>query len=159
MKDKNNYTFQISLKGLVKLAFLISFLLVSCSHGIDLSSAADNFPRLFSGTFNWHGDQSIQRLSLEILDISIEPDKRIVASGKGVYHVGDETFIDIKIEIDPETMRFEMWELNADGSLGFVTDGSHVGKISDDLKDVKAVWTSKKGGKQGTLILQAQEVY
>ena len=159
MKDKDDYTFRISLKGLVKLAFLISFLLVSCSHGIDLAAAADNFPRLFSGTFNWHGEGPVQRLSLEILDISIDPDKKIVASGKGVYHVGDETFIDIKIVVDPVTMRFEMWELNADGSSNFVTAGSHVGKISDDLSRVKAVWTSKKGGKQGTLILEAQEVY
>ncbi|MDP6584934.1 MAG: hypothetical protein QF535_09775, partial [Anaerolineales bacterium] len=61
-----------------------------------------------------------------------------------------------KIKITPSTLCFEMWEMNPTGSVDFVTDGSHVGTISNDLKSIQAVWTTKVSGEQGDLKLKAK---
>lgn len=67
-----------------------------------------------------------------------------------------KTDIDVKMVITPDTMRLEMWERSLEGPSDFITDGSHVGEISNDLKTITAVWTTMSTGQQGDLKLEAE---
>jgi hypothetical protein len=146
----------------IKLAslFVLSFLLFSgCARHVmapDKFSVKDNLPRAYSGTFEWHGGKSVKEISIVIGKVYFDSESNVIAEGTGKYitKMGNIN-IDIKIKISPETLRFEMWEMNPEGNISFVTDGSHVGNISNDLKTIKAVWTTKSSGKQGDLKLKA----
>jgi hypothetical protein len=49
-----------------------------------------------------------------------------------------------------------MWERNPVGSSwSFVTDGSHVGTITPDLRTIEATWTTNGSGQRGKLLLAA----
>jgi len=123
----------------------------------DKLAIRDNLPRHYSGTFNWHGNKSVQYVSIAISKVYIDSENNIIAEGAGKYTENRrDTNIDIIIKISPETLRFEMWEKNPADSGSFVTDGSHVGTISNDLKTIKAVWTTKSNGKQGDWKLGAE---
>jgi hypothetical protein len=125
----------------------------------DKSSVIDNLPRAYSGTFKWHERKSAQIVLIVISKVFSDLENNVVAEGSGKYYTNSgNANIDIKILIIPETLRFEMWEKNAESSSNFATDGSHVGKISSDLKTIQAVWTTKSTGVQGDLNLKKQVV-
>lgn len=87
----------------------------------------------------------------------MDSDGNVVAMGTGEYKTANgDTKIDIKFQISPNLLRFEMWEMNPKGSSNFITDGSHIGTISEDLKTINAVWTTKSTGKHGDLSLKAK---
>ena len=82
----------------------------------------------------------------------------ITATGKGTYNAaGVITIIDVKISINTSTGFFEMWESNPDRDNGFITEGSHTGAISPDLRMVQAVWTTSGSGSRGRLELTAAD--
>jgi hypothetical protein len=96
-------------------------------------------------------------MTISINNILTDLEDNVIAGGNGLYETEDgNTAINIKIKITPSTLRFEMWEMNPTGSDDFVTDGSHVGTISNDLKSIQAVWTTKGSGEQGDLKLKAK---
>lgn len=113
-------------------------------------------PGRFTGTFSWsdgHGDQQLEVWFEQVRAIPSEGIWKI--RGRGVYRSPRETHIDVRVEIDPETRRFEMWESNPDNG-GFVTEGSHIGKISKDLGAIMATWNGDDG-RLGRLVLRAWE--
>ncbi len=123
----------------------------------DGSNVHDNLPQSYSGSFQWHGSQSIAYMTISINNILTDLEDNVIAGGNGLYETEDgNTAINIKIKITPSTLRFEMWEMNPTGSGDYETDGSHVGTISNDLKSIQAVWTTKVSGKQGDLKLKAK---
>ena len=124
----------------------------------DGSNVHDNLPQSYSGSFQWHGNQSMQYVTISINNILTDLEDNVIAEGNGFYEAKgyDNTAINIKIKITPSTLRFEMWEMNPTGSGDYETDGSHVGTISNDLKSIQAVWTTKGSGEQGDLKLKAK---
>ena len=115
-------------------------------------------PRQFAGTFAWDSGSDIQRLTITLEKVEAEGG-RVTAQGRGRYVVGDKpTDITVTWSIDAATLRFEMWERAPQARPGdsFVTDGSHVGTISQDLKLVTATWTTRGSGQRGTLQLEAR---
>jgi hypothetical protein len=100
----------------------------------------------------------MQYVTISINNILTDLEDNVIAEGNGFYEAKgyDNTAINIKIKITPSTLRFEMWEMNPTGSGDYETDGSHVGTISNDLKSIQAVWTTKVSGKQGDLKLKAK---
>jgi len=135
-------------------------LLVGCATKVpapDYSYLAERLPRNYHGIFRWHGESAEQNVSIAIDDVFFDAEKNIVARGTGTYlTMFRETDIDIKIAIVPETLRFEMWEKSLDGVSDFITDGSHIGMLSKDLKTITAVWTTRGTGQQGDLKLEAK---
>lgn len=135
-------------------------LLAGCATKVptpDYSYLVERLPRNYLGVFRWHGDSTEQNVSIAINEVFFDAQKNIVAKGTGKYlTMFREKDIEIKIAIVPETLRFEMWEKNPDGADDFITDGSHIGELSKDLKTITAVWTTGATGQQGDLKLEAK---
>jgi hypothetical protein len=105
----------------------------------------NNLAKTYEGTFGWHGSDTKDRVSITIADLSFDADGNAIAVGTGDYkgERADE-HIEFRFQITPGTRRFEMWETNLQDGFVSLTEGSHVGTISGDLKTIKAVWTTKR---------------
>jgi hypothetical protein len=138
--------------GLLSLCALV--VSAGSAAALEPSFIVQNLPRQFIGTFQWH-DGNASEVSISLSDVSAEAKGIVTAEGKGEYR-DDAGFTRIEVEcvIDAASLRFEMFER---ASLdGFVAGGSHVGRISEDLRTVTATWTTRSTGAQGTLTLQAE---
>lgn len=145
------------MKTLVSALLLVVLAFVP-ARAADVQQLQADLPRHFAGTFAWDSGSDIQRVSVTLDDVTAEG-SRVTARGKGTYLVGDKpTHIMVTWSIDAATLRFEMWEQapQAKPSDNFVTDGSHVGMISKDLKLITATWTTRGSGQRGTLQLEAR---
>ncbi len=110
----------------------------------------------FEGTFQWDKSAVVEYVSVSLRDIRVNYNGKIIAVGKGQYTLNERvTDINVKWLIDPKNKRFEMWESNPSTS-DFVTNGSHAGFISGDLQSIRATWTTRSTGEQGTLLLRAR---
>ncbi len=90
-------------------------------------------------------------VSITVSSLSIDSSGHVIAVGVGEYITTQRnTKIDIRFQITPNTLRFEMWNMN------FITKGSYIGTISEDLKTINAVWTTTSSGQQGELFLRAK---
>ena len=97
-----------------------------------------------------------QNVSITVSSLSIDSGGDVIAVGVGEYNTTQgKTEIDVRFQITPNTLRFEMWETTP-GDTGFTTEGSHVGTISEDLKTINAIWTTTSTGEQGELFLRAK---
>ena len=120
----------------------------------------NNLARTYEGTFQWHGpDLTLtsekQNVSITVSNVSFDPGGNVIAVGVGEYNTTrGKTKIDVRLQITPNTLRFEMWETIPEDT-DFITEGSHVGLISEDLKTINAVWTTTSTGEQGELFLSA----
>ena len=74
---------------------LISFLLLSLHLfsgsttfvvAADKSSAIDNLPRAYSGTFKWHERKSMHKVSIVISKVFSDLENNLVAEGTGKYY-------------------------------------------------------------------------
>ncbi len=143
-------------KGLL----LVLLILTGCAAQTEApehSYLLDRLPRAYHGSFRWHGASALQKVSIAIDKVSYDSEKGVTAKGTGKYvTMFREADIEIEIAIAPDTMRFEMWEKSLKANSDFITDGSHVGEISKDLKTITAVWTSRESGRQGDLKLEAE---
>jgi hypothetical protein len=117
---------------------------------------ADKLPRAYSGTLEWVDNNFVEYTSIDIENVWRDPENEngLIAEGTVTYknNIKDATKFDVKIEIIPDTLRFEMREKHLEGYAG----GSYVGKISRDLKTINAVWTTESSGRQGKLLLEAK---
>ena len=92
-----------------------------------------------------------QGISITVSNSSFDSGGHVIAVGVLEYITTQgNTKIDIRFQITPNTLRFEMWDMN------FITEGSYVGTISEDLKTINAVWTTTSSGQQGELFLRAK---
>lgn len=139
-------------------ALLLVALSFARADAADVQEVQANLPRQFAGTFAWDSGSDIQRLTITLEKVEAEGG-RVTAQGRGRYVVGDKpTDITVTWSIDAATLRFEMWERapQAKPSDNFVSDGSHVGTISQDLKLITATWKTRGTEQRGTLQLEAR---
>ena len=138
------------------LLLIYTVLVSGCHHRYDPKFDINKFPKNYSGSFRWFEGDIIQKVFVRLHEIKIDKEGKIIAFGKGAYDGYDGViYIDIKWKIDSRTLSFEMWESGPDYE-DFVTDGSHIGKISDDFKTIKATWTTKGTREKGGLGLYAE---
>lgn len=118
---------------------------------------ARELPRRFSGTFQWDGEDQVQRVELEFQRVREMKSGRLQASGPGIYNVGGRvTRITFQAVIDPADLGIELIEQDPNRDQ-FETDGSHRGRLSADLHEIRARWATRKTGKSGVLILRAMQ--
>ena len=143
--------------------FIIPFLILACgmflvsvnTFALDADYVLDNLPQNWEGTFTWHDEsRPVQPVRLALTEVSIDPDGNIFALGDGEYDKDVLVEFNFKWSINPETLDFEMWESAPKPAEGFVTDGSHIGEISEALDVIEAVWTTTSTGEQGDLYLE-----
>ncbi len=93
-----------------------------------------------------------QSISITVSNSSFDSGGHVIAVGVLEYITTQgNTKIDIRFQITPNTLRFEMWNMK------FITKGSYIGTISEDLKTINAVWTTTISGRQGhVLFLRAK---
>ena len=138
--------------------FLLAlFILLTPASAQDIGAIQQALTGTFQGTFRWEGTQEVQRVVLAFGVASMTGDGRLTARGRGLYDVaGVVTTVDIECQIDPNSLLFEMREVNPQGNADFVTDGSHVGSMSPDLRTISTVWTTTATGKRGVMVLTGQ---
>lgn len=147
----------------LKITFILSMFLGTLlftmhADAMDPDSLMNNLPRKWEGTFTWYDtSRPVQKITVDITEVSIDADGNVIALGDGVYYKEQLVEFSLKWSINPETLRFEMWESAPKPAEGIVTDGSHVGKISSDLDKIEAVWISINDGKLGDLFLQPKK--
>ncbi len=121
--------------------------------------AVEDVPERYEGTFRWDGDQAAdeQHVVLTVEDVN-EVEGLLVATGRGTYTIRQHRAIEFsfRIEIDPVSGEFVMWESAPDVSAGFVTDGRHKAYVFDGLDVVEARWHGDDGA-MGSLSLRATE--
>ncbi len=142
----------------VLFLFLGMFLLSNHAAAMDPDHLLKNLPKKWEGTFTWHDKaRPVQPVTVTITDVSVDTKGNVIALGDGVYDKGHLVEFSLKWSIDTKTLRFEMWESAPKPSEGFVTDGSHLGKISEKLDKIEAVWTTISSGEQGDLLLKPKK--
>ena len=124
----------------------------------DAGYVSKNLPRAYYGTFQWHEGGEPQKVTITIGKVATSDAGDVVAGGKGQYvtHNGT-TDILVYMIILPKNLLVKIFERSPKGSSSFQVGGSHVGKLSKDLKTIQAVWTSNKDGKKGDLVLKAMK--
>ena len=122
----------------------------------EINKIKENLPVEFTGSFKWYDDTVVQEVSMSFSKVFTDDKGLVISLGKGIYNTkSGRTDIQVKMVIKPSTYQVEIRELNPDGNPDFVTDGAHIGHISQDLKKIEAVWTTEKTGAQGILALEA----
>jgi hypothetical protein len=116
----------------------------------------ERFPRAWCGTFRWDGGAMDQHVTLAFERIELRADGKVEASGPGLVRAGRTVRFTMRAVIEPETRRVEMFESVPPGTVGYVTDGSHVGTLAADLGSVRLVWTTRGTGERGTMELLAR---
>ncbi len=127
---------------------------VEADHGM-LTIA--EFPRHFGGSFTWDGDRPEDRqvLALDVQELN-EAGELIVATGRGTYNAFSRNIdFTFRIEANPMTGAFTMWESNPNVSAGFVTEGRHEATFTNSLDSVTARWIGDNG-QMGNLTLHAR---
>jgi hypothetical protein len=134
--------------------------IVAAVLGASLSPAAEDIkaalPRDYVGEFRWAGGTLPQKVEIRINLIERIGPTRIEAIGCGRYDVQSRiTDIGVQLLIDTESLAVEIREFSPSGpgARTFVTDGSHKGHLSRDLKTIEAEWVSASDGRRGRLDL------
>ena len=120
-----------------------------------------NLERSYWGYFifeNWPDE--VQAVGIELDEVVFDANARLVAGGREYYQIGHRAaLIDIRIEVDPATRRFELWEIGrhgaGEGKLG--ADGSHVGHVSSDRRSIRLQWTADTTDYTGEFHLEASD--
>jgi hypothetical protein len=121
------------------------------------SSPLENkLPRTYEGAFRWYPGSIPQKVEIKIMSTTRLDSQYVEALGCGRYDVlGSVTNIRVRMKIDVQSLDVEIWEFDAVGSLGFTTNGSHKGRLTDDLQEIDAEWTTQPDGPKGRLLLRA----
>lgn len=122
---------------------------------VDVKAA---LPRNYVGEFRWVDANIPQKVEVRINLVERSGPTRIEAIGCGRYRAADRvTDIGVRFLIDTESLAVEIWEFSPSGAGAptFVTDGSHKGHLSPDLKTIEAEWVTTSDGRRGRLRLAA----
>jgi hypothetical protein len=152
----------MSIRQFALAAFGLSLLGLACGVSVTafgqtsgIESIIARLPRAFVGEFRWDGDRQLQDVAIRFDTVRRLDDGRVVASGCGIYDVaGKVTSIDVTMHITVPDLQVEIWEASPD-KANFVTDGSHRGALSGDLRAIDAEWTTASTGQRGQLRLRA----
>lgn len=114
------------------------------------------FPDHYEGHFLWDGQQyeDHQWVGLDVAEKSVVGEL-IVATGRGTYSdlSGDSDFT-FRIEANPETGEWTMWESEPEVAVNFVTEGRHEASFIDNVDNISARWVGDNG-QHGRLVLRA----
>jgi hypothetical protein len=133
-----------------------SLLLASAAHAAEMEDLTQNMPRGFSGEFRWDDGGTIQNVVITFDSIRALNSQNAEAQGCGTYEVGREvTKIKVRMLVRLPDLQVEIFELSPEGSGAFVTDGSHRGRLSKDLQQIDAQWTTTTTGQRGHLAMRA----
>jgi len=120
------------------------------------SPLESNLPSNYEGEFRWYRDQSPQKVEIKIISTNRLDSQHVAALGCGRYDTsGLVTNIRVRMKIDVKSLDVEIWELDAVGSVSFTTSGSHKGRLTDNLQEIDAEWTTQPNGPKGRLLLRA----
>jgi hypothetical protein len=144
----------IMLQNLIAVGWvLVLFLIPNPERWDDKRIRVANVPREFKGDFEWRGWKNPYTLVLKIDKIE-EKDGVIRFSGTHFYTPGDYR---MKVEGTIDAKKRSVSIRESDPSKpDSETDGSFEGTISEDLKTLEAVWTTKDTGKMGDLKAKAK---
>jgi hypothetical protein len=122
---------------------------------LDADAVVANLPRAFVGEFRWNIDSVTQNVAIRFDTVQRLDAQHVEAVGCGTYEAaGTVTAIGVKMQITLPGLDVEIRE-SAPDQPTFVTDGSHRGALSTDLRAIDAQWTTASSGQQGRLRLQA----
>ncbi len=112
-------------------------------------------PRAFVGDFRWRDGGTTPLVAIHFDTVRPLDAGHVEARGCGSYDTaGRVTAIAVRMVITLAGLRVEIRELDPDHA-GFITDGSHRGNLSADLRAIDAEWTTAVTGQRGHLRLQA----
>jgi hypothetical protein len=144
----------ISRLGLTILA--ASLLFASTVHAAEMKDLTQNMPRGYFGEFSWEGDRTVQNVVITLESVRALNEQNAEALGCGSYEVGRQvTKIRVRMFVRLSDLQVEIFELSPEGSGSFETGGSHRGKLSDDLQQIEAQWTTTASGQRGQMHLRA----
>jgi hypothetical protein len=134
-----------------------ALLLLAPAKADDTDAIIHDLPRAFAGTFLWRGDQRPQTVEIRIERVARSGPGQVEALGCGRYEAaGSVTVIAVRMLIDVADLRVEIWERVPESDApGFMTDGSHRGRLTDKLRTIDAEWTTRATGATGRLQLHA----
>lgn len=133
-----------------------SFVLISAVRAADIKQLTEKLPRAYIGEFLWDGDTTVQNVVVTLDKVNALNEQNAEARGCGSYEVGRHvTRIGVRMFIRLSDLEVEIFEQSPDDGGAFETDGSHRGKLSDDLQQIDAQWTTTASGKHGQLHLRA----
>jgi hypothetical protein len=120
------------------------------------SPLESKLPSTYEGEFRWYRDQRPQKVEIKIISTNRLDSQHVEALGCGRYDgSGLATNIRVRMKIDVKSLDVEIWELDAIGSVSFTTSGSHKGRLTDNLQEIDAEWTTQPNGPKGRLLLRA----
>src|SRR5262245_15261280 len=133
-----------------------SLLLASVVNAAEMEDLTQNMPRGYFGEFRWDGDTTVQNVVITFESVRALNGQNAEALGCGTYEVGSQvTKIKVRMLVRLSDLEVEIFELSPQGNTAFVTDGSHRGRLSKDLQQIEAQWTTTATGKQGQLQMRA----
>ena len=140
--------------GLIVIA--ASLLLASVVHAAQMKDLTENMPRGYLGEFRWDGDETVQNVVIVLESVRALDEQNAEALGCGTYEVARQvTKIRVRMLVRFPDLQVEIFELAPEDNASFVTDGSHRGKLSKDLQQIDAQWTTTATGKHGKLQMRA----
>jgi hypothetical protein len=141
---------------LVSAVAVAAIWLTAAAFALDARSVERDLPRSYSGWFGWDRGGDRQQIDIRLESVSVLDDTTIEAVGCGRYDAaGSVTGIRVRMRIEVPSLAVEIFEFSAVGAADFVTDGSHVGQLSEDLRAIAAEWTTRSSGEKGRLGLRA----
>lgn len=145
---------RMSRLGLAVVA--ASLMLISAVRAMDIKELTEKLPRAYLGEFLWDGDSTVQNIVITFDQVNALNEQNVEAFGCGTYEVGRQvTKIRVRMFVKLSDLQVEIFERSPEGNGTFETDGSHRGKLSDDLQRIDARWTTTASGQRGELHLRA----
>ena len=139
----------------LSLLTVCSLTLAASGQTGDIDALVANLPRGFVGDFRWDDDRAIQNVAIRFRSVRRVDAEHAEALGCGNYNAaGIVTSIDVKMQVTLSGLQVEIWESAPDRG-NFTTDGSHHGRLSQDLGAIDAEWTTRSSGQRGRLRLRA----
>ena len=125
------------------------------AQGDDVDGLIARLPRAFIGDFRWAEGGATQNVAIRFDTVRRLDAGHAEARGCGNYDVrGHVTAIAVRMVVALAGLRVEIFESDPDRA-DFVTDGSHRGNLSTDLRTIEAEWTTASTGARGHLRLEA----
>ena len=139
----------------LSLLLMCGLTLAASGQAGDIDALVASLPRGFVGDFQWDDDRVIQNVAIRFKSVRRLDAEHAEALGCGNYNAaGIVTAIDVRMQVTLSGLQVEIWE-SAPDQANFTIDGSHRGRLSQDLGAIDAVWTTRSSGQHGRLRLRA----
>ena len=140
---------------LLMLAAVLALLPAAIAQGDDIDGLIARLPRAFVGDFRWADGGATQDIAIRFDTVRRLDAGHAEALGCGNYDAaGRVTAIAVRMMVTLAGLQVEIWESDPDRA-DFVTDGSHRGHLSADLRVIDAEWITASTGARGRLRLEA----